>query len=84
MQDDIAYNTVQLSNLTFDENVYEIPDHQQIQKVEPAASHSKKRRPCVKCSSLITAIAILLAVLAVVLSVIQLIIISNQEQKLQL
>ena len=85
MQDNIAYNAVQLSNLTSSEYVYEIPDHRQIQKkVEPVASHIKTRRPCVKCSNLVTAIAILLAVLAVILSVTQLIIASKQEQKLQL
>ena len=73
MQDNIAYNTVELSSVAPCENVYETPcalkmDQKQI---EPRFCNSKRRIKA-RCFGLASVFAIALAALAVVLSLVQL------------
>ena len=84
MQDNLAYNAVQESNLASMVPVYDTADASQTdaRSVELVATHTIKKVFDVKnCYNFFI---ILLLTLAVVLSVIQLIITSNQEQKLLL
>ena len=82
MQDNIAYNTIELSNMASCENVYEIPEASKtdMKKVEPVNYSLKKRMFKVRCFDLIFVSAIVLAAIAVVLSSIGLANNYNQEQ----
>ena len=85
MQDNIAYNTVELSNVAPCENVYEIPGASKTdqKRIEPGVCNSKRRRIQVQCFGVAISFAtIALAALAVVLSLVQLPNNSSQQQVL--
>ena len=81
MQDNIAYDTVELSNLAPCENVYEIAGTSKTdqKQIEPEVCNSRIQ---VRCFSLAISFAIALAALAVVLSLVQLANSSSQQQLL--
>ena len=81
MQDNIAYNTVELSNLPFGENVYEIPEASKTdqKQIEPSVCNSKKRKIRECCFGLAIVFAI---ALTVVLFCVQLAYNSSQQQAL--
>ena len=83
MQDNIAYNTVELSNVAPCENVYEIPGASKMdqKQIEPTVCNSKRRKIQVGCFGLAIMFAITLAALAVVLFVVQLANNSSQQQE---
>ena len=86
MQDNIAYNTIELSNVAPCENVYEIPGTSKMdqKRIEPRVCNSKRRRIQVGCFGLAVVFAITLAALAVVISFVQLASNSSQQQEIQM